>query len=60
MGEKLENIIDILTPRSLKAEWPTGINEGDLNVVSDDHEMQVRMMVNFSWLIDNNEEMAEN
>uniref|UniRef100_A0A8B9M4T1 Coiled-coil domain-containing protein 150 n=1 Tax=Accipiter nisus TaxID=211598 RepID=A0A8B9M4T1_9AVES len=35
MGEKLENIIDILTPRSLKAEWPTGINEGDLNVMAD-------------------------
>lgn len=48
MGEKLENIIDILTRRSLKTGWPTGINEGDFNVVSDDHEMQVRMMVNFS------------
>lgn len=60
MGEKLENIMDILAPRSLKAGWPTGINEGDLNVVSDDREMQVGMMVNFSWLIDNNEEMAEN
>lgn len=48
MGEKLENIIDILTPRSLKTGWSTGINEGDFNVVSDDHEMQVRMMVNFN------------
>ncbi|NXT42208.1 CC150 protein, partial [Pelecanoides urinatrix] len=41
MGEKLENIIDILTPGSLKTGWSTGINEGDFNVVSDDHEMQM-------------------
>lgn len=47
MGEKLENIIDILTPRSLKTGWCTESNEGDTNV-SDNHEMQVRMMVNFS------------
>lgn len=59
MGEKLENIIDILTPRSLKTGWCTESNEGDTNV-SDSHEIQVRMMVNFSWLIDDNEEMAEN
>ncbi|XP_029873746.1 coiled-coil domain-containing protein 150-like isoform X1 [Aquila chrysaetos chrysaetos] len=35
MGEKLENIIDILTPRSLKTGWSTGINEGDFNVMAD-------------------------
>ncbi|NXA27703.1 CC150 protein, partial [Ibidorhyncha struthersii] len=40
MGEKLENIIDILTPRSLKTGQSTESNEGDTNV-SDDHEMQM-------------------
>ncbi|NXV47774.1 CC150 protein, partial [Uria aalge] len=40
MGEKLENIIDILSPRSLKTEWSEN-DEGDTDVVSDDHEMQV-------------------
>ncbi|NXX08333.1 CC150 protein, partial [Larus smithsonianus] len=41
MGEKLENIIDILSPRSLKTEWSSENDEGDTNVVSDDHEMQM-------------------
>ncbi|KAK0677270.1 CC150 protein, partial [Pygoscelis papua] len=41
MGEKLENIIDILTPRTLKTGWSSGVNEGDFKVVSDDHEMQM-------------------
>ncbi|NXF54383.1 CC150 protein, partial [Oceanites oceanicus] len=43
MGEKLENIIDILTPRSVKTGLSTGINEGDFNAVSDDQEMQTKM-----------------
>ncbi|NWT43697.1 CC150 protein, partial [Chroicocephalus maculipennis] len=41
MGEKLENIIDILSPRSLKTEWSSENDEGDTNVVSDDHETQM-------------------
>ena len=48
MGLKLENVIDIVTARSLKTGWSTEINEGDFNVVSDDYEMQVRLMVHFS------------
>lgn len=32
----------------------------ETKVVSDDHEMQVRIVVNINWLIDDNEEMAEN
>ena len=47
-GDKLENIGDIFTPRSSKTERSTGITEGDLNVLSDDHEMQVTEMVNFT------------
>ncbi|XP_010079717.1 PREDICTED: coiled-coil domain-containing protein 150 [Pterocles gutturalis] len=34
MGEKLENIIGILTPRSLKTGWSAGINEGAFNVMA--------------------------
>ncbi|NWU48047.1 CC150 protein, partial [Dromas ardeola] len=41
MGQKLENIVDILTPRSLETEWSSESDGGDTNVVSDDQEMQM-------------------
>ncbi|XP_009888528.1 PREDICTED: coiled-coil domain-containing protein 150 [Charadrius vociferus] len=40
MGEKLENIIDILTPRrSLKTGWSTETNEGDTNMANLQHQL---------------------
>lgn len=48
IGEKTEDKINVLSPRFLKTLSSTGLNKGNFNVVSDNHDIQFIKTVNFN------------